>query len=103
MAGNHRKWPEVVISGLPIVVIGLAIVANLASVATKISVEKDWVVAIAADDKDFLAKMNSTLRTVDLLCLLVAPLLAGIVFDQGPVLVWHRLYEPPYLFGDRLK
>ena len=79
-------WPHWVTSGLPVVVIGLAVVANLASVATKISVEKDWVVVIAAKDKDFLAKMNSTLRTVDLLCLLLAPLLAGIVFDQGPVL-----------------
>ena len=27
--------------------------------------------------------MNSTLRTIDLLCLLVAPLLAGVVFDQA--------------------
>ncbi len=57
-------------------------VANLASVGSKISVEKDWVVVIAKGNKDFLAKMNSTLRTIDLLCLLVAPLLAGIVFDQ---------------------
>ena len=57
-------------------------IANLASVGSKISVEKDWVVVIAKGNKDFLAKMNSTLRTIDLLCLLVAPLLAGIVFDQ---------------------
>jgi hypothetical protein len=41
---------------------------------SKISIEKDWVVVISGGNRDFLAKMNSTLRTIDLLCLL-APML----------------------------
>lgn len=70
-------WPEWVTEALPTVTIVFAVIANLASLGSKISVEKDWVSVIAAGDNDKLAKMNSTFRTIDLLCLLVAPLLAG--------------------------
>jgi hypothetical protein len=71
-------WPEVLKSALPVFLIALAVVANLASLGSKISVEKDWVLVIAGGNKDFLAKMNSTLRTIDLLCLLVISALTNL-------------------------
>jgi len=36
----------------------LAIVAQLASVAYKIAIEKDWIVVIAAGNKSLLASMD---------------------------------------------
>ena len=36
---------------------------------------------IADNDNDQLAKMNSVFRTIDLLCLLISPSLAGLIFD----------------------
>ena len=50
-SGAEQHWPEVLISGLPYTVIVMAISANLASLGSKISVEKDWVVVIANGDK----------------------------------------------------
>ena len=47
----------------------------------QIAVEKDWIVVIADNDNDQLAKMNSVFRTIDLLCLLISPSLAGLIFD----------------------
>jgi len=41
-------------------VIALAIVAQLASVAYKIAIEKDWLVVIAAGNKSLLASMTSS-------------------------------------------
>jgi len=76
-------FPDWADEALPPVTIIFAVVANLASVGSKISVEKDWVAVIAGGDNDKLAKMNSTFRTIDLLCLLVAPLLAGKSFQTN--------------------
>jgi iron-regulated transporter 1 len=44
----------------------VATIANLASVGSKIVLEKDWIVVIAMDDQERLAKMNAVFRTVDL-------------------------------------
>ena len=41
---------------LPVVVIVLAVVADLASVGSRIAVEKDWIVVIADNDNDQLAR-----------------------------------------------
>ena len=48
------------------VFITLATLANLASVGSKIVLEKDWTVVVAMDDPDKLASMNAVLRTLDL-------------------------------------
>ena len=56
-------------------------VAYLASVGSKIVVEKDWIVVIAGEDRNRLANINSVFRTIDLTCLILAPLLAGVLFD----------------------
>ncbi|XP_067649629.1 ferroportin-like [Haliotis asinina] len=59
------------------VIIILAILANLASVARMIAVERDWVVEICGKDKDMLAKMTATLRRIDLATKILAPIATG--------------------------
>ncbi|XP_046573526.1 solute carrier family 40 member 1-like [Haliotis rubra] len=59
------------------VIIILAILANLSSVARVIAVEKDWVVEICGKDKDMLAKMTATLRRIDLATQILAPIATG--------------------------
>ena len=78
---NRDTWPAALVTAMPIVAILLAVVANLASVGYQIAVEKDWIVVISDNDNDQLAKMNSVFRTIDLLCLLIAPSLAGLIFE----------------------
>ena len=48
------------------IVITLATLANLASVGSKIVLEKDWTVVVAKDDPEQLASMNAVFRTLDL-------------------------------------
>ena len=75
LQGNFPKWIS------PTVVIVLSTIANLASVGLKITVEKDWIVLVAQDDEDRLAKLNATFRTIDLTCLVLTPMFAGFLFD----------------------
>ena len=99
------EWfPPWVSSGL---VIFLSAVANLASVGCKITIEKDWIVVVSEDNEEKLATMNAVFRynidflvyilvvkdfldkillifccrTIDLTCLIVAPMIAGFIFD----------------------
>ena len=52
----------------------------LASVAAKISVEKDWIVVLCQEDSPrLLAEVNTNVRTIDLVCNLLAPILAGFL------------------------
>jgi len=58
----------------------LASIARLASSGTNIIIQKDWIVVIAGDDTDLLAKMNSILRTIELTTYMLAPAAAGQLF-----------------------
>ena len=49
-----------------VIAIFLASVARLASSGVNIIIQKDWIVIIADNDNDKLAKMNSILRTIEL-------------------------------------
>ena len=42
-----EKWPSWIVEGVPVIVIILATISRLASVGSKIVVEKDWVVVIS--------------------------------------------------------
>ena len=64
-----------------VAVILLADVANLASLGSKIVVEKDWIVVIAGNDQDRLATINTVFRTLDLVSNLLAPAICGVIFD----------------------
>lgn len=48
--------PDWFAKSTPIVVILLAVVADVASVGSRIAVEKDWIVVIAGGDNDQLAR-----------------------------------------------
>jgi len=54
-----------------------SIIAGLASIATRISMEKDWVVVLYGDDSSQLATVNANVRTIDQVCQLCGPLLVG--------------------------
>jgi len=72
---------------LELAVIVMAIVAQLASVAYKIAIEKDWLVVIAAGKSSRLANLNATTRSLDLGCKVVAPLTVGLVMTYGSLFV----------------
>ena len=50
----------------------------------RISVEKDWIVCLCEDDPIRLSVTNTNVRTIDLVCNLTAPLLAGVALDLFP-------------------
>ena len=54
----------------------------LASVAARISVEKDWIVVLCEEDSARLSEVNTNVRTIDLVCNLLAPTLAGILIQR---------------------
>ena len=83
-------WPAILLDALPTVAILLAVIANLATVGYQIAVEKDWIVVISDNDNDVLAKMNSVFRTIDLLCLLIAPSLAGNTFNVSYITITNK-------------
>ena len=66
---------------IAIITISIAIVSTLASMGSKIVVEKDWIVVISGGDLDRLATTNSIFRTIDLVCLTLTPTLAGFLFS----------------------
>ena len=85
---SYYHWQQPIVefsSSMKIVVatvtIILALVCDVASTGSKIVVEKDWIVVIAGGDDDKLAKLNSIFRTIDLVCLNLAPVLAGLLFS----------------------
>jgi len=75
----------------------IAILANLASAGSRVVVEKDWVVVISGGSEDNLAQLNTIFRTIDLVCLNVSPILAGLGFSQSYVVtalaigIWNLL------------
>ncbi|KAK1166203.1 solute carrier family 40 member 1-like [Acipenser oxyrinchus oxyrinchus] len=60
-----------------ILVISIANVANLASTATAITIQRDWIVVVAGEDRSRLADMNATVRRIDQLTNILAPLAVG--------------------------
>jgi len=65
-------------------IVALGTVASLASIASSIVVDKDWVAVIAVGDADFLARINSTCRSIDLAIGILAPILVGQVMHWIP-------------------
>merc|ERR1719450_1965933 len=74
---ERQYWATI---GVSVGAIILASVARLASSGTNIIIQKDWIVVIAEDDTDRLAKMNSILRTIELTTYMLAPAAAGQLF-----------------------
>ncbi|KAF6738657.1 Solute carrier family 40 member 1 [Oryzias melastigma] len=66
-----------------ILVITIANIANLASTATSITIQRDWVVVVAGQDSSKLADMNATVRIIDQLTNILAPMLVGQIMTFG--------------------
>ncbi|KAL7882137.1 hypothetical protein AOLI_G00089860 [Acnodon oligacanthus] len=66
-----------------ILVITIANIANLASTAMSITIQRDWVVVVAGDDRSSLADMNATVRIIDQLTNILAPMLVGQIMAFG--------------------
>merc|ERR1711962_291259 len=74
------QYLEAAIVGVSVASIILASMARLASSGVNIIIQKDWIVVIAENDTDRLAKMNSILRTIELTTYMLAPAAAGQLF-----------------------
>lgn len=64
-------------------VIFFSCVGRLASLASKVSVENHWAVALgnADDDPQALTRLNGNMRAVDLSCKILAPTAAGLLMS----------------------
>jgi len=56
----------------------LGAAARVFSVASSISVDKEWATVVSGGDEDKLSEMNGIMRRIDLFCKLVAPALTGV-------------------------
>ncbi|KAG8593311.1 hypothetical protein GDO81_000793 [Engystomops pustulosus] len=70
-----------------ILVITIANIANLASTATSITIQRDWIVVVAGEDRSKLADMNATVRRIDLLTNILAPLAVGQIMTFGSAVI----------------
>lgn len=80
LAELYNGW---ILTTCYILVISIANVANLASTATAITIQRDWVVVVAGQDSSKLADMNATVRIIDQLTNILAPMLVGQIMAFG--------------------
>uniref|UniRef100_UPI00398F6AA4 ferroportin-like n=1 Tax=Pristiophorus japonicus TaxID=55135 RepID=UPI00398F6AA4 len=66
-------WMQIVCYTL---VIAIGVIADLASTAMSIAIQRDWIVVVAGGS-DKLTGMNATLRQIDLLSKLLSPMAVG--------------------------
>ncbi|XP_007888189.1 solute carrier family 40 member 1-like [Callorhinchus milii] len=57
-------------------IITIGVIAELASTAMSISIQRDWIIVVA-EDTDKLSSMNANLRQIDLLSKLLSPMAVG--------------------------
>ncbi|NXU49609.1 S40A1 protein, partial [Turnix velox] len=70
-----------------ILVITIANIANLASTATAITIQRDWIVVVAGEDRSKLADMNATIRRIDQLTNILAPMAVGQIMTYGSPMI----------------
>uniref|UniRef100_A0A8D0HFC2 Solute carrier family 40 member n=1 Tax=Sphenodon punctatus TaxID=8508 RepID=A0A8D0HFC2_SPHPU len=82
-----------------ILVITIANIANLASTATAITIQRDWIVVVAGEDRSKLADMNATIRRIDQLTNILAPMAVGQIMTFGSPVIgcgfisgWNLIY-----------
>ncbi|GFN75308.1 solute carrier family 40 member 1 [Plakobranchus ocellatus] len=71
-------WARYLVYGLIII---LSIMSRLTSMARKIAVENDWIVQMCGSDFDLLATMTATLRRIDLVTQILAPIATGFIMS----------------------
>ncbi|XP_062313441.1 solute carrier family 40 member 1 [Osmerus eperlanus] len=80
LAEIYNGW---VLTSCYILVITIANISNLASTATSITIQRDWVVVVAGQDSSKLADMNATVRIIDQMTNILAPMLVGQIMAFG--------------------
>jgi iron-regulated transporter 1 len=86
-ATGHPLWQGPLRHALESFIIGFAILAQLASIGYKISIEKDWVVVIAQGNKAMLANLNAVTRAIDLTAKILAPTCVGLIMSYGSLML----------------
>ncbi|XP_006878825.1 PREDICTED: solute carrier family 40 member 1 [Elephantulus edwardii] len=76
----YHGW---VLTSCYIMIITIANIANLASTATAITIQRDWIVVVAGEDRSKLADMNATIRRIDQLTNVLAPMAVGQIMTFG--------------------
>ncbi|PIK49588.1 hypothetical protein BSL78_13524 [Apostichopus japonicus] len=74
---KREELPDWVYAILAVAIICLGVCAKLTSIAEKICVQKDWIVVIAGEDKEYMAGLNASVRRIDLLTNILAPIVVG--------------------------
>ncbi|KAF2091188.1 hypothetical protein K490DRAFT_1937, partial [Saccharata proteae CBS 121410] len=78
-SGGDGGWGKVLVGCVFGACVGLACVEKLGSVANTVAVERDWVVVIAEDSATSREELNSTMRRIDLLAKMLAPVFVSLV------------------------
>jgi iron-regulated transporter 1 len=65
------------------IILVLGIIEKLSGAANMMSMERDWVVTVAAADGEAydLTRLNSVMRRIDLICKLVAPIMVSVIIS----------------------
>ncbi|XP_004426782.1 PREDICTED: solute carrier family 40 member 1 [Ceratotherium simum simum] len=80
----YHGW---VLTSCYILIITIANIANLASTATGITIQRDWIVVVAGEDRSKLADMNATIRRIDQLTNILAPMAVGQIMTFGSTVI----------------
>ena len=75
----HPSGPIGTLASLAIVAFGT--MSSIGTMGGTIAIEKDWTKALVGTQSQELAKLNSTLKTIDLVCLIVAPIFSGVLMN----------------------
>ncbi|OQR78691.1 solute carrier family 40 member 1-like, partial [Tropilaelaps mercedesae] len=77
---TDEQWVEVAGQGL---VVAMAVLSRLGSLANIICVEKDWLIVLAHGSREKLAVMNAMVRRIDMVSKLLAPLFVGQIMARS--------------------
>ncbi|XP_078536488.1 ferroportin-like [Lissotriton helveticus] len=80
MTSMYHGW---LLTACYIFVISVANIANLASTAMSITIQRDWIVVVANEDRGRLADMNANVRRIDQLTNILAPMAVGQIMTFG--------------------
>ncbi|XP_064118825.1 solute carrier family 40 member 1-like [Macrobrachium nipponense] len=72
-------WALIVAEGF---VILTACIAQIGTLGSKLTIEKDWILVICGQDQTLLAGMNSVLRSLDLSTEVLAPVIVGTIMSN---------------------
>ncbi|XP_066209869.1 solute carrier family 40 member 1-like [Saccopteryx leptura] len=75
----EQMWPGWLTAACYAAVMTLAALANLASTALTITIQRDWIVSLTGDNRGQLAGMNAAVRRLDQIINIFAPLSVGQV------------------------